>query len=220
MAKKELEILLKATKISKSFGDFVANQNIDISIAKGQIHALLGENGAGKSTLVKIFYGVLQPDSGSIEINNQKVSITSPNVARKNGIGMVFQHFSLFPALTVAENILIALDKKIKFNKVVNEITKLSKEWDIDLDNLQAGAPAQASAPAEAKATATVTLKSFGDKKINVLKAVKEIMGLGLMEAKNFVEGLPKPVVEEVDKEEAEKIKKQLEDAGGTVEVK
>ena len=57
MAKKELEILLKATKVSKSFGDFVANQNIDISIAKGQIHALLGENGAGKSTLVKIFYG-------------------------------------------------------------------------------------------------------------------------------------------------------------------
>ena len=118
MAKKELEILLKATKIYKSFGNFVANKDIDISIAKGQIHALLGENGAGKSTLVKIFYGVLQPDKGSIEINNQKVTITSPNVARKNGIGMVFQHFSLFPALTVAENILIALDKKIKFNKV------------------------------------------------------------------------------------------------------
>ena len=96
---------------------------------------------------------------------------------------------------------------------------KLSKEWDIDLDNLQAGAPAQASAPAEAKATATVTLKSFGDKKINVLKAIKEIMGLGLMEAKNFVEGLPKPVVEEVEKEKAEEVKKKLEDAGGTVEL-
>ena len=78
MAKKESNILLKATKISKTFGDFAANQNIDISIAKGQIHALLGENGAGKSTLVKIFYGVLQPDSGSIEINNKKISITSP----------------------------------------------------------------------------------------------------------------------------------------------
>ena len=137
MAKKELEILLNAKKISKSFGDFVANQNINISIAKGQIHALLGENGAGKSTLVKMFYGVLQPDSGSIEINNQKVSITSPNVARKNGIGMVFQHFSLFPALTVAENILIALDDKIKFNKVVGEITKLSKEWELFVDPLK-----------------------------------------------------------------------------------
>ena len=122
MAKKELDILLKATKISKTFGNFVANHNIDISIAKGQIHALLGENGAGKSTLVKIFYGVLQPDSGSIEINNKKIFITSPDIARKNGIGMVFQHFSLFPALTVAENILIALDNKMKFNKVVDAI--------------------------------------------------------------------------------------------------
>ena len=126
--KKEINILFKATKITKSFGNFTANKDIDISIAKGHIHALLGENGAGKSTLVKIFYGVLQPDSGFIEINNQRVSISSPNIARNNGIGMVFQHFSLFPALTVAENILIALDDKIKFNKVVDEITKLSKE--------------------------------------------------------------------------------------------
>ena len=95
---------------------------------------------------------------------------------------------------------------------------KLSKEWDIDLDNLQA-APAQAPAPVEAKATATVTLKSFGEKKINVLKKVKEIMGLGLMEAKQFVEALPKAVVEDVDKEDAEKVKKELEDVGGTVEL-
>ena len=95
---------------------------------------------------------------------------------------------------------------------------KLSKEWDIDLDNLQA-APAQAQAPVEEKATATVTLKSFGEKKINVLKKVKEIMGLGLMEAKQFVEALPKAVVEDVDKEEAEKVKKELEDVGGTVEL-
>ena len=128
------EILLKATKINKSFGNFTANKDIDISIAKGQIHALLGENGAGKSTLVKIFYGVLQPDSGSIEINNHKMVITSPNIARKNGIGMVFQHFSLFPALTVAENILIALDNKIKLNKVVDQITNLSKEWELFVD--------------------------------------------------------------------------------------
>ena len=128
------EILLRATKINKSFGNFTANKDIDISIAKGQIHALLGENGAGKSTLVKIFYGVLQPDSGSIEINNHRMVITSPNIARKNGIGMVFQHFSLFPALTVAENILIALDNKIKLNKVVDQITNLSKEWELFVD--------------------------------------------------------------------------------------
>ena len=94
---------------------------------------------------------------------------------------------------------------------------KLSKEWNIDLDNLQA-APAQASAPVEEKATATVMLTGFADnKKIPVLKAVKEVLSLGLMEAKNFVEALPKAVVEEVPKEEAEKVKKMLEDAGGTV---
>ncbi len=97
---------------------------------------------------------------------------------------------------------------------------KLSKEWNIDLDNLQA-APAQASAPAEDKATATITLTGFAEnKKIPVLKAIKEILGLGLMEAKNFVEDLPKTVNEEIEKEEADKIKKQLEDAGGTVELK
>ena len=96
---------------------------------------------------------------------------------------------------------------------------KLSKEWNIDLDNIQS-APAQVSAPVEVKSTATVMLTSYGEKKINVLKAVKEILGLGLMEAKNFVEALPKAVVEEAEKEDAEKIQKQLEEAGGTVELK
>ena len=95
---------------------------------------------------------------------------------------------------------------------------RCAKEWNIDLDSLTS-APVQAPAPAEEKATATVMLKGFGEKKIKVLKAVKEIMGLGLMEAKNFVEALPKAVVEEVDKDQAESVKKQLEDAGGTAEL-
>jgi len=135
--RKELDILFKASKINKSFGDFKANIDIDISIKKGEIHALLGENGAGKSTLVKIFYGVLKPDSGTIEINNQLVSISSPKSARTNGVGMVFQHFSLFPALTVAENILIALDQKISFQRLISDIRKLSKEWDLFIDPLR-----------------------------------------------------------------------------------
>ena len=134
---KELDILFKARKINKSFGDFQANIDIDISIKKGKIHALLGENGAGKSTLVKIFYGVLKPDSGTIEINNQLVNISSPQSARTNGVGMVFQHFSLFPALTVAENILIALDQKISFQRLISDIRKLSKEWDLFIDPLR-----------------------------------------------------------------------------------
>jgi len=99
------------------------------------------------------------------------------------------------------------------------ELAKTMEEkWGIDLNNIQA-APAQAPALVE-KATATVILTGFGEKKINVLKAVKEILGLGLMEAKNFVEALPKPVEEEAEKERAEEIKKKLEDAGGTVELK
>ena len=73
------ELLLKATKINKSFGDFSANKDIDINIAKGEIHALLGENGAGKSTLVKILCGVYQPDSGSILLNNNDITKTALN---------------------------------------------------------------------------------------------------------------------------------------------
>ena len=134
---KELNILLEATKINKQFGSFIANKDIDISIAKGEIHALLGENGAGKSTLVKILYGILKPESGIIKINNKKITISSPNVARKNGIGMVFQHFSLFPALTVAENILIALDQKIKFKDLILRIKELSTEWELFIDPLK-----------------------------------------------------------------------------------
>tara|TARA_B110000967_G_scaffold179954_1_gene195868 strand:+ start:543 stop:2105 length:1563 start_codon:yes stop_codon:yes gene_type:complete len=136
-SRKEPEILFKAHKISKFFGNFQANNNIDISISKGEIHALLGENGAGKSTLVKIFYGVLEPDSGTLEINNKQVDISSPNLARSHGIGMVFQHFSLFPALNVAENILIALDNKISFKQLILDITSLSNKWELSIDPLK-----------------------------------------------------------------------------------
>ena len=135
--RKEPKILFNAHKITKYFGNFKANDNINISIVKGEIHALLGENGAGKSTLVKMFYGILKPDSGTIELNNQKINISSPNLARSHGIGMVFQHFSLFPALNVAENILISLDKKITFNQLILDITELSKKWDLSIDPLK-----------------------------------------------------------------------------------
>ena len=97
---------------------------------------------------------------------------------------------------------------------------KLSKEWNIDLDNLQS-APAQASVVATESTTATVILKSFADgKKIPVIKAVRPLLDLGLLEAKNFVEDLPKAIKEDIEKEEAEKLKKLLEEAGGTVELK
>ena len=117
-------------------------------------------------------------------------------------------------------------------DKIVNELgkltvvealdlsKKLAEEWNIDLDNLQAGAVAPAEAANPADAPVSVILTGYGEKKINVLKAVKEVMGLGLMEAKQFVEGLPKDVVVDEEKAKAEEIKKKLEAAGGVVEIK
>ena len=101
--------ILEARNIVKLFGDLRANDEIDLSLKPGEIHALLGENGAGKSTLVKIIYGALQPTSGELLWQGAPVTISNPAAARELGIGMVFQHFSLFDALTVTQNIALAL---------------------------------------------------------------------------------------------------------------
>jgi general nucleoside transport system ATP-binding protein len=101
--------LLSAVAISKRFGDFVANDSIDLDLFAAEIHALLGENGAGKSTLVKIIYGLIQPSGGELRWKGQKTVLAGPSQARTLGIGMVFQHFSLFENLTVAENIALGL---------------------------------------------------------------------------------------------------------------
>src|SRR6516165_7974363 len=101
--------LLSAQGITKRFGAFTANDSIDLDIFGGEIHALLGENGAGKSTLVKIFYGLLQPTSGRLRVTGREAVLASPAAARALGIGMVFQHFSLFDNLTVAENVALGL---------------------------------------------------------------------------------------------------------------
>ncbi len=103
---------LELVGISKSYPGCKANDNISLALKKGEIHALLGENGAGKSTLMKIIYGVNAADSGSIYFNGLRVDIDAPAQARALGIGMVFQHFSLFETLTVAENISLALGKQ------------------------------------------------------------------------------------------------------------
>tara|TARA_B100000579_G_scaffold91363_1_gene72154 strand:- start:408 stop:1934 length:1527 start_codon:yes stop_codon:yes gene_type:complete len=133
MNNKNSKTLLKAKGLTKKFGDFVANNSINIEIQKGEIHALLGENGAGKSTLVKMFYGLLSSDSGDIILNGQEVNIINPKFARSLGIGMVFQHFSLFPALTVSENILISLDQKLSKHKLENKIIETSNKWGLSI---------------------------------------------------------------------------------------
>ena len=101
--------LLQLKGIDKSFPGCRANEAIDLDIQAGEIHALLGENGAGKSTLVKIIYGVLRPDHGDLWWQGKPLRVASPAAARRVGIGMVFQHFSLFEAMTVLENIALAL---------------------------------------------------------------------------------------------------------------
>lgn len=126
--------LLQVRGLTKYFGTFAACNGIDLSIAPGEIHALLGENGAGKSTLVKMLFGVLQPSAGEILWQGQAVTVASPGAARQLGIGMVFQHFSLFEALTVAENIALSLDPSIPLAKIAEEAASLSKAYGLPLD--------------------------------------------------------------------------------------
>ena len=108
-ADRSISFLLEARGIVKRFGDFTANDGVTLRLRAGRIHALLGENGAGKSTLVKIIYGALQPTAGELRWRGEPVAVASPAAARRLGIGMVFQHFSLFEALSAAENIALAM---------------------------------------------------------------------------------------------------------------
>jgi simple sugar transport system ATP-binding protein len=130
---------LELSGLTKSFGSLVANDHIDLVIEPGEIHCLLGENGAGKSTLMNMLYGLLQPDSGEILVDGEKVAITSPSAAIAHGIGMVHQHFMLVPVFTVAENIMLGrenthpggvLDRK----KAHALVTELSERYGFEVD--------------------------------------------------------------------------------------
>jgi general nucleoside transport system ATP-binding protein len=125
--------LLEAHNIVKVFGNLAANDDVSLMVAPGEIHALLGENGAGKSTLVKIIYGALQPNSGELRWLGKTVRIDNPAAARKLGIGMVFQHFSLFEALTVAENIALGLPGAFNLDKLSKRIVEVSAEYGLPL---------------------------------------------------------------------------------------
>jgi simple sugar transport system ATP-binding protein len=126
---------LELVNITKQYPGCLANDNISITLMPGEIHALLGENGAGKSTLVKTIYGVVAPDKGDIIWDGKEVSIKSPSVARDLGIGMVFQHFSLFETLTVSQNIELCLSKAqlSKIGDLAGRITQLSKEYGLNV---------------------------------------------------------------------------------------
>ncbi|PMB02150.1 ABC transporter, partial [Fischerella thermalis CCMEE 5196] len=132
----ELIPRLQVRNITKSYSGFFANNQVNLTIQPGEIHALLGENGAGKSTLMKIIYGVVRPESGEIFWQGKRVDITNPAKARSLGIGMVFQHFCLFETLTVTENIALALPAGEKWNLagVNRKIRVLSQEYGLDIN--------------------------------------------------------------------------------------
>src|ERR1700689_2606916 len=130
----ESQPLMRATAITKRYGDFLANDGIDLELFPAEIHALLGENGAGKSTLVKIMYGLIHPSAGELQWMGQKIVLAGPSEARTLGIGMVFQHFSLFENLTVAENVALGLDRTEPFAAMSKRLAALSEDYGLPLD--------------------------------------------------------------------------------------
>ena len=126
--------LLSLQGITKRYPGVVANRDVSLTVLPGQAHAVLGENGAGKSTLMKIIYGSVKPDEGQVLFNGQPVHIRNPQQARKLGISMVFQHFSLFDTLTVAENVWLGLDKSMALAEVTRRIQAKAGEYGLDID--------------------------------------------------------------------------------------
>ena len=125
--------------IVKMFGNFKANDGINLTVHKGEIHAILGENGAGKSTLMNILYGLYQPTSGEIYINGNKVVIDSPNKAIELGIGMVHQHFMLVQPFTVTENIILGMEPtkslgRVDFAKAREQVIEISQRYGLNVD--------------------------------------------------------------------------------------
>ena len=132
------ENVIEMREISKIFGQFVANDKINLHLRRGEIHALLGENGAGKSTLMNMLAGLLEPTSGEIAVNGQVVKLDSPSKAASLGIGMVHQHFMLVEAFTVAENIIlgseITKNGVLDIKKAIQEIKELSEKYGLAVD--------------------------------------------------------------------------------------
>lgn len=134
----EEKYVIEMRDITKQFGDFKANDDINLKIRKGEIHALLGENGAGKSTLMNILSGLLQPTSGQIYMDGSPVEIANPTDAIRLGIGMVHQHFMLVDAFTVLENIILG-DEPVEAGvlnskKSLSDLQKISKQYGMDVD--------------------------------------------------------------------------------------
>ncbi|WP_293224274.1 ABC transporter ATP-binding protein [Ottowia sp.] len=125
---------LELVGITKRYPGVLANDQISLAVQPGEIHAVLGENGAGKSTLMKIIYGAVKPDAGEVRVNGQAVAVRSPQEARQLGIAMVFQHFSLFETLSVAENVWLGLHKSLSLPEVTRRIAETATAYGLDVD--------------------------------------------------------------------------------------
>ena len=129
-----MDTRLTLSRITKRYPSVVANDGVDLNVLPGEIHSILGENGAGKSTLMKIIYGAVKPDAGQVFWNGREVHIANPAEARKLGIAMVFQHFSLFDTLTVTENIALGLPGDTDLHELGNRIREISHQYGLPLE--------------------------------------------------------------------------------------
>lgn len=131
-------VVVEMKEIVKKFGDFTANDHVNLTVHKGEVHAILGENGAGKSTLMNVLYGLYRPTSGTIAINGREVVLTSPKHAIELGIGMVHQHFMLIQPFTVTENIVLGVEPKkgIVLDKAEarKRVVELSEKYGMKVD--------------------------------------------------------------------------------------
>ena len=129
--------LLEASKLVKRFGELIASNEVDLLVMSGEVHAILGENGAGKSTLMKMISGVYSVDEGMIQWCGEEVQLHPPAKAKAQGIGMVYQDFRLVPALSVLENIALAITEKGVFmssRKIRQQIVEVSARYGISVD--------------------------------------------------------------------------------------
>ncbi|QFS84205.1 Galactose/methyl galactoside import ATP-binding protein MglA [Roseivivax sp. THAF40] len=126
--------LLSLRGLTKAYPGVVANDDVSFEIGEGEIHALLGENGAGKSTLVKMIYGLVKPDTGEMTLRGQPFAPSEPAEARRAGVAMVFQHFSLFDALSVAENVALGMENPPRTRDLAKRIRDVSEAYGLPLD--------------------------------------------------------------------------------------
>jgi ABC-type uncharacterized transport system ATPase subunit len=131
-------VLLNMAGITKRFGPVVANDRVDLMVRTGEVHAIVGENGAGKSTLMKVLYGLIHPDEGTIELRGRPVRIAHPGMATRLGIGMVHQHFMLIDRLTVAENLVLGMEPRgrlgaLQLGRALREVRELSADLGFEL---------------------------------------------------------------------------------------